>query len=147
MGERAQTGVLIYNVFDTKWMAQAGSGLNARVPANRFFLIRMSIVNSGSTETAAPRLTIADDYGQSYTELENGEGVPQWLGILRHLKPAENVTGNIVFDAPPRHYKLHISDESEEHKAIIDIPLTFAQDAPPDLPLPQVPAPPQPKQK
>ena len=51
MGERAQAGLLIYTVFENRWMPQLGEGTTARIPANRFFLLRLSMVNSGSSET------------------------------------------------------------------------------------------------
>jgi uncharacterized protein DUF4352 len=138
LGERAQVGSLIYIIFDAKWMTQLGAGSDARIPGSRFFLVRMSVVNSGSTEATAPPLTITDDTGQTYSELTNGDGVPQWIGYLRHVKPAETMLGNVVFDAPPRRYKLHIAEENEEHKAVVDIPLTFAQEVPTELPVPDM---------
>lgn len=136
MGERAQVGSLIYNVFSTRWMTQLGTGLSARVPASRFFVIRLSVVNSGSRESSVPSLTLIDDTGQSYPELSNGDGVAQWAGYLRRVKPAESLTGNVLFDAPPKHYKLQVADESEERKAMIDIPLSFSEDAPGQIPIP-----------
>ena len=138
MGDKVQVGHLIYNVFDSKWLTQIGSGVNARVPANRFFLVRLSIVNSGSQESNVPALSITDDAGQTYGELSNGEGVAQWMGYLRRVKPAESLMGYIVFDAPPRHYKLNLSEELDDNKAVVDIPLTFSQEAPFEqaLPLP-----------
>ena len=39
----------------------------------------------------------------------------------------------MLFDAPPRHYKLKISDETGEKIAYIDIPLTFVSETP-DVP-------------
>jgi Domain of unknown function (DUF4352) len=125
MGERAQAGQLIYTVFENRWMPQLGSGTTARIPANRFFLLRLSIVNSGSNEAIAPALTLIDDNGQRYPELSDGEGVPQWTGYLRRLKSADTLTGNIVFDVAARHYKLEVTDETDEKKALIDIPLSF----------------------
>src|SRR5215831_20328634 len=116
MGERAQAGQLIFTVFENRWMPQIGAGTTARIPANRFFLLRLSIVNSGSNEVAAPPLTLVDDTGQRYPELSDGDGVPQWMGYLRRVKPADTLTGNIVFDVTPRHYKLEISDDTDEKK-------------------------------
>ena len=114
MGERAQAGQLIFTVFENRWMPQIGGGTTARVPANRFFLVRLSIVNSGSNEAVAPPLTLIDDNGQRFQELTDGEGVPQWIGYLRRVKPADTLTGNIVFDVAARHYKLEVGDETDE---------------------------------
>jgi hypothetical protein len=137
MGERAQAGQVIFTVFENRWMPQLGSGTTARIPTNRFFVLRLSIVNSGGNETIAPPLTLIDDSGQRYPELSDGEGVPQWIGYLRRLKAADTLTGNIVFDVPARHYKLEISDEADERKALIDIPLSFNTD---QIPMPEGPA-------
>jgi hypothetical protein len=140
MGERAPAGQVIYTVFENRWMPQLGSGTAARIPANRFFVLRLSIVNSGSNEAVAPPSTLIDDTGQRYPELSDGEGVPQWIGYLRRVKAADTLTGNIVFDVPARHYKLEVSDEADEKKALIDIPLSFNTD---EIPLPEGPGGPQ----
>jgi hypothetical protein len=136
MGERAQAGQLIFTVFENRWLPQLGSEASARIPANRFFLLRLSIVNSGSNEAIAPPLTLIDDSGQRYPEVSDGEGVPQWIGYLRRVKPADTLTGNIVFDVPARHYKLEVGDDGDEKKALIDIPLSFNVD---QVPMPQIP--------
>jgi len=36
-----------------------------------------------------------------------------------------------VFDAPPAHYKLRVTDENEENPAYVDIPLSFGAEIPP----------------
>ncbi len=133
MGERVAAGSLTYNVFEDQWKAQLGEGANARVPKDRFFLVRLSVVNGGSTEVMVPTMTLVDDSGQTYTELSNGDGVTQWLGFLRRIKPADNLQGYIVFDAPPKHYLLRVSDENSQKTRDIDLPLNFASDAP-DIP-------------
>jgi hypothetical protein len=130
MGEKVQLGHLSYTVFETQWMTHLGEGVNDRVPQNRFFLIRLSVVNSGSSDAIVPTLTITDDQGRSYPEISNGEGVPQWVGYLRQPKPAESVQGNAVFDAPPGHYKLRIMDETETKPADVDIPFSFGSETP-----------------
>ena len=138
LGDRAVAGSLIYVAFDTQWKTQLETGVVPRTPANRFFMIRLSILNSGNRDASAPALTLTDEKGQKYPELSDGEGVPQWLGYVRKVKPAENLMGYIVFDAPPQHYKLDVTDESEEHKAIIDIPFSFAGDTPIEIPDPSM---------
>jgi hypothetical protein len=135
MGERVELGHIIYTVFETEWMTQLGSGPDAKVPQNRFFLVRLSAVNSGSAEVLVPGMTVVDDDGKAYAEFPNGEGVPNWLGILRQAKPAEAAQGNVVFDAPPRHYKLRLTDENEQKTAFVELPLTFNAETP-ELPMP-----------
>lgn len=135
MGEKAQVGHLIYTVFETQWLTQIPQEPTPRVPQHRFFLVRLSVVNSGSADVTVPNMTIQDDRGKTYSELSSGEGVPQWIGFLRQAKPADSVQGNVVFDAPPAHYKLRVMDESDEQAALVDIPLNFGAETP-DVPIP-----------
>jgi hypothetical protein len=130
MGDRIELGHIIYTVFETQWLTHVGEGPNERVPQYRFFLIRMSAVNSGASEVIVPNVTIEDDTGKTYTELSSGDGIPQWIGFLRQVKPADSAQGNLLFDAPPRHYKLRVTDESGERAAMVDIPLSFGAETP-----------------
>jgi hypothetical protein len=133
MGEKVTVGHIVYTVFETQWLTHIGAGPDARVPQNRFFLVRMSALNSLSTDIIVPNFTLEDDNGNTYPELSSGEGVPQYIGYLRTVKGTDTVDGNAVFDAPPRHYKMKISDETSERAAYIDIPLTFVSETP-DVP-------------
>lgn len=135
MGEKVTMGHLIYTVFETEWLTQLGNPPEGRIPQNRFLLVRVSVMNSGSQDLTVPNFYLEDDKGADYQELDNGAGVPQWIGAIRTTPPAEPVQGNVVFDCPPGHYKLHIADENNDHPAFIDIPLTFNSDSP-DVPLP-----------
>jgi hypothetical protein len=135
MGRRVSVGHLVYTVFETQWLTRLGSGASVRIPEHRFFLVRLSAVNGGSEQMAIPNLTIEDDQGNSYDELSNGEGVPQWVGYLRQAKPAESIDGNVAFDVLPRHYKARVFDETGDHSALIDIPLNFNAESP-EAPLP-----------
>jgi hypothetical protein len=129
MGEKAPVGRLTYTVFETQWATHFGEGVSARVPQNRFFLVRLNAVNGGSADTPIPNFTIEDDSGHTYNELSDGDGVPQWVGYLRSVKPADFLQGNVVFDAPPAHYKLRVSDD-QNNAALVDIPLTFGAETP-----------------
>jgi hypothetical protein len=131
MGSRVEAGHLIYTVLETQWLPQIGAGDSARVPKNRFFLIRISTVNSGSEDLDVPSATLVDDRGQTVDELQDGDQVPQWLGFVRKVKPADSISGNIVFDAEPKHYRLRVTDENGEKPALVDIPLNFNADTPP----------------
>ena len=130
MGERVSSGSLVYNVFDTQWKTQLGEGPQARIPKDRFLLVRLSIANGGTQEVIVPNLSVVDDSGQSYTELSDGDQAPSWIGFLRRVKPAENLQGNIVFDVPPKHYELRVSDENDQKTAAIDLPLNFTSETP-----------------
>ncbi len=135
LGEKVQLGRLSYTAFETQWLTQIGDGPTPRVPENRFFLIRLSAVNGGSQDAPVPNLTVEDDKGKSYDEVSDGEGVPQWAGYLRTVKPADTLQGNVVFDAPPGHYKLKLRDETNSRFAYVDIPLSFGAETP-DVPTP-----------
>lgn len=140
LGEKVVLGRLTYTVFETQWLTHLGQGAEARLPQHRFFLIRLSATNGGTGEIAFPNPTIQDDKGTVYEELTNGEGVPHWAGYLRNAKPADTVQGNILFDAPPAHYQLKLSDEAGKQFGLVDIPLTFGAETPEIVP-------PQEKQK
>ncbi len=130
LGEKVQAGSLSYNAFDTQWLASLGEGANSRLPVNRFFLVRVNVVNGGRSDATVPTLTLLDDSGQSYNEMTNGDGVPNWMGIVRKIRPADSENGNIAFDVPPRHYRLRVGDESDERFAYVDIPLNFTIQTP-----------------
>ena len=135
LGERADLGHIVYVAFETQWLTHIGEGAAARIPQHRFFLVRISAVNGGPSDLIMPNITIQDDSGQVYKELSDGTGVPQWAGYLRSVKPAESVQGNLLFDAPPRHYKMKVTDETGDRAGLIDIPLSFGSETP-EIPTP-----------
>jgi hypothetical protein len=134
MGEKVHLGRLSYTVFETQWLTHLGDGPAARTPQNRFFLVRFSVTNSGSEDATILNFTVTDDKGQSYEELPNGEGVPQWAGYLRVAKSGDTIQGNVIFDAPAAHYKLKIADDTGTRFALIDLPLTFNNETPEVVP-------------
>jgi len=135
IGSRVEVGHLIYTVFETEWLPQIGAGDTARVPAKRFFLVRLSAVNSGSEELDVPNVSLIPDQGEPIEELSDGDQVSQWIGFVRRVKPADSISGNVIFDAEPKHYRLRVMDENGEKSALVDIPLNFNADTPPG-PLP-----------
>ena len=135
MGEKIELGHINYQVFETQWLTHIGEGADARIPQNRFFLIRVIAVNGSGGEATVPTMSVQDDKGVLYNELSDGTGVPQWAGYLRNVKPAESVQGNVLFDAPPQHYKLKLTDETGDRTALVDIPLNFGSETP-DIPTP-----------
>lgn len=130
LGEKITVGHLVYSAYETQWLPAIGTGPDARIPQNRFFLVRVSITNSGGEGIAAPNLSILDDSGKSYPELSDGTGIPQWIGYIRQINQADTMQGNLVFDVPPRHYRLRVTDEDGERSALIDLPLEFAPESP-----------------
>jgi len=131
MGTRVETGHLAYTVFETEWLPQIGSGDTARVPKTRFFLIRLSAQNVGSEDLDVPNVTLVDDKGGTVDELQDGDQVPQWIGFVRKVKASDSISGNLIFDAEPKHYRLRVTDENGEKPALVDIPLNFNADIPP----------------
>jgi len=129
MGERVVVPPLTYAVFDNQWLPQLGSGADARLPQNRFLLIRISATNGGGAEGYVPNLAVEDDAGNSCAEISNGDSVPQWIGYLRSIKPADTLQGNLLFDCAPKHYRLKLVSE-EGNPAYVDIPLAFDADGP-----------------
>ena len=138
MGEKVLLGSLSYEVFETEYLTQLGDPPDARIPQDRFFLVKLSVSNGGSDTVSVPSFQVENDRGKVYQEISNGEGVPEWIGYLRSLKPAEAAQGNALFDAPAGHYRIRIKDESGERAALIDIPLTFNAETP-DVPSPEIP--------
>ena len=137
MGERAPIGPLTYTVIESMWQTQLGDILKLRVPQQRFLLIRLSVTNGGGSELSIPLLQLESYNGQSYRESEDGEGVANWLGLLRTLRPAETLQGQIVFDVPLTSYRLRVPDGAgpgAEKYAWISIPLHMEVDTQPSLP-------------
>src|SRR5262245_56182897 len=95
MGERITLGHLVYVVYETQWLTHLGEGVDQKVPKNRYFLIRLSAVNSSSNSASVPSFSVEDDTGKSYPEIggDEAQGVPQYIGYLRRVKPAESVQG------------------------------------------------------
>jgi hypothetical protein len=127
MGERAEAGSLVYNVLESAWKGQLGEGAHLRVPQNRFLVLRLSITNSGPNQISAPPTTLVSTSGTEYAELTNGEGVDEWLGVLRRLNATETIFGWVLFDAPRGDYQLRVSDDAfdpaDARLAMIQIPL------------------------
>jgi hypothetical protein len=137
MGERAQVGRLIYIVLDTEWLDRLGDPPNARLPEQRFLTVRVSVTNSGTTLSAVPLLSVSDmSGGRKFSEITDAPAVPEWLGFLRTVKPADTIYGRVVFDVPPAAYQLRISTDAEpenEEFATVDLPLELDR---PHLPSP-----------
>jgi hypothetical protein len=125
MGEKAEIGPFVYTAIETRWPMT----LEGRTPKDRFFIVHVTVVNSGASETNVPGFEVVDDAGNSYPELADGAGVDQWLGVTRKLPIANSEQGNIVFDVPPKHYRLRVADEADNF-IYIDIPLNLSTEDP-----------------
>jgi hypothetical protein len=136
MGDRITAGPVVYNVIQTMWRTQLGDIFKTRVPENRFLVITLSATNGGGRDVSVPLLTLEGD-GKEYRELENGDGVNNWFGLIRTISPAETRQGNIVFDVPLTSYRLRLTDGSEpgtEKFVWVDIPLRLDTDTSIEVP-------------
>lgn len=137
MGERVQIGPLIYNVLEATWKTELGDGPTGRLPKQRFLMLRVTITNSGGDVRNVPFLNLEDTKGQGTLEESEAAGVPDWLGLIRTMKPADTVDGRILFDVAPGSYRLRVTDAGEtgsEKSALIEIPLEMEN---PVAPAPQ----------
>jgi hypothetical protein len=144
-GEQAQIGQLVFTVLDAEWKPQIDDSTTPKYPAHRFLVVRLTVTNSGATEATIPHLAIQDAKGKTYPEVADAGGVPEWLGVLRHIRPVETQQGRIVFDVPMGAYQLRVTDDferSEEKYALVEIPLRLETETP-AAPVTPVPVPPE----
>lgn len=126
MGERAQAGALIYTVSEAEWLDRLGEEPNVRLPERRFLAIRLSVTNSGAATSGIPMLSLVGSRGERYSEQTSGEGLTDWLGFLRQVKPANTERGRVLFDVPAGAYRLRVVNDAEpenERAALVEIPL------------------------
>jgi hypothetical protein len=136
MGDKIPAGPLTYNVVEKVWRSQLGDGFQIRVPNNRFLVVTISATNGGGSEVSIPMLQLEAPDGKIYNELESGEGVDNWLGMLRSISPAQTQQGRIVFDVPLSSYRLRLSDgdTASGHFAYAQIPLQIDAEPPVQAP-------------
>jgi len=127
MGTGVQVGPLTYNVLETNWQSQLGTGPAAKIPKNRFLLIKLTATNGAGQTMTIPEMVLFSASGQAYQEVTEGVAlIPKALGVLRNLAAVQTEEGIVVFDVPLGAYKLQVQDGGEigaEKKALIDIPL------------------------
>jgi len=127
-GEKAAVDKLSYAVIDTQIHTRLGDEANPRIPQHRYYTVQIAVSSGASSDTPIPSLTLVDDSGKTYSELADGSGLQNWLGIVRRVSPAQTERGEILFDAPAAHYKLKLTDETDEGDVYIDIPLNFVHE-------------------
>lgn len=124
MGERVQLGPLVYQVLQSDWRSELGSG--GRTPKHRYMFVKLSITNSSGSTVSTPTLTL-EGAGQTYSEVtEDMDKVDNWFGLLRNIGGSQTEQGWIVFDAPMAAYELVVTDAGEvghEKYAHVDIPV------------------------
>ena len=130
MGDPAVAGPLTFTVLETKWQSQLEGFPTPRMPERNFFLVRLSVTNSSGSETNIPFLKLENSSGDVFSELENGSGVDGWLGMIRHIRPAQTEEGWILFDVPTNSYKLRVTDGNVENERVtyVSLPLSMQTD-------------------
>ena len=139
MGERVIATPMLYSVVQTMWRTQLGDLFKVRVPDHRFLLISLSATNSGGKPVAVPFFTLEGSNHEEYRELQTGDGLDNWFGLLREIAPGETKSGNIVFDVPLASYRLRLTDGGEpgsEKLVWVEIPLRIDTDTGVTAPLP-----------
>jgi hypothetical protein len=131
MGERVVVGPITYNVIESAWRSQLGSEFKLRIPEQRFLLITISATNGGGKDVSVPLLMLENEKGETFHELESGEGVEAWFGIFRTIGPAQTQQGQLIFDVPLSSYRLRLTDGGDaasERYAWVKIDLHMDQD-------------------
>jgi hypothetical protein len=127
-GDKAAAGHLTYNVVDSQIFTQLGDEASPSIPHDRFLVVQINVTNSSNVDNPIPSVELVSDAGKTYSELTDGTGVTNWLGIVRHVGPGQTERGQIVFDAPAAHYKLRFSDETNNTEILADLPLSYAHE-------------------
>jgi hypothetical protein len=139
MGEKVTLGPLSYTVIDETWHGQLGDALKIRPPQQRFLVLTLSITNGGGSDVAVPLLNLENSDGHDFLESDNGEGVDNWMGLLRTISPAQTLEGRILFDVPLSSYRLRITDgggPGAEKYGWVTIPLRVDADTDVSTPAP-----------
>lgn len=144
MGAQVTVGPLTYTALETEWKSSFDSPTGPRQAQHQFLLIKLTVTNGGGGEVIAPLLYLVDGKGKEWIEDDKGEGIPQWLGTLRMLGPAQTSEGYLLFDVPQGSYQLRVStggDPEKEVAALVTIPFRLDSGAGGGVPEVQVPAP------
>jgi hypothetical protein len=132
MGSQASIGPLHFTALSTEWKDQIDAPNGPLVPKHRWLLINVTITNSGGQDASLPMLTLVDASGTEYKEEEKGDGVSNWLGLMRLLKPADTTQGSLIFDVPAGPYKLKVrSGGDPETEVAVYVKIPFQIDAAP----------------
>lgn len=133
LGAPLAVGPLTYTAVETQWRDSIESSKGPRLPKDKFLLVNVSVLNASSEQNGAPLLQIVDAKGQVHPEIAEGDGVTDWMGYLRILKPRESRSGWLLFDAPQGACKLRVSsggDPENEQTALIELPLQLNPEGP-----------------
>ena len=126
MGEKVPLGPFTYSVIESEWKTELMGAKGRLDPKQRFLVLKLTVQNSAAERKALSFLHIRNDKGEEFPEVQDLEGVPGWMGILREIPPAGTDMGTLVFDAPLGHYRLVLNDggqAGEERTSLVDLPL------------------------
>ncbi len=133
MGERAEIGSFVYSVLEARWAQQLSDGPSPRLPRASFLLLRVSGTNGSPRNFGIPQLKLVASTGEEYPELSDGEGVTDWMGVLRGVEPLETKTRWVLFDVPRADYRLRVADDAfdpaDAKTALIEVPIRLAADS------------------
>jgi len=139
MGEKVTLGPLSYTVIDSSWPNQLGDAFRIRSAQQRFLVLKLSVTNGGGSDVSIPLLHLESSDGRDFVESDNGEGVDEWMGLLRNIKPAQTQEGRILFDVPLSSYKLRLTDgggPGAEKYGWVTVPLRMDVDSDVQTPSP-----------
>lgn len=124
----------MFTVVDAEWTDQLPlPGGQPRFPQGKFLVVRLIAQNTASRVVNIPLLELFGADGKAIIELDKGEGVADWWGLLRTLEPGDRQTHQILFDVRPGTYRLQLSDGGDperERTALVEIPFKLKDDSP-----------------
>jgi|WetSurMetagenome_2_1015567.scaffolds.fasta_scaffold138337_2 hypothetical protein len=130
MGERAEIGSFVYSVLEARWVQQLGEEPSPRLPKASFLLLRVSATNGSTRDFTIPQMVLVAPTREEHSELSEGEGVADWMGIIRGVEPLETKTRWVLFDVPPADYRLRVADDAfdpaDAKTALIEVPIRLA---------------------
>jgi hypothetical protein len=129
LGETAEAGAFGFQVNGCDWRTRIGEGPDAKTAIHSFLVLQVGVFNRSPSDLAIPAMTLLDEDGQAHSEVPGVTADPRWLGLSHKARANEITHGNVIFDVPPGHYRLRVTDESGFDKfALIDIPLRIQTD-------------------
>lgn len=119
-GATVEVGSLTYSVSNPVWAASLNGERGPRVPSHRFLVLTVSASNKLAEPVTMPLLTLVDGEDRQYLESDSGEGLSNWMGLLRKIDAHGTEGGEVVFDVPAGKgpYKLRVSSGGEVEKEI-----------------------------
>jgi len=125
IGKEITVSPLSYTVIRTEWKDALDDSTGQRLPSQKYLLVSVIVKNESDTEVALPLLSLVDASGKESLEQNRGDGVGDWLGLLRSVPAGGQLNGSLLFDVAPGSYKLRITsggDVERETTALVNLP-------------------------